>query len=788
MSYDFNEYFRAIFDLFKDNRETLLESDEYQRWQDFDLPTNIEFDKVPDEWKNFIQDPEDIRDLIYCIETGLINIFEVVLYQFFRKIGSEPFKEDLLMTPLAEYQRLIGILHQHISTDSGIGSAFHWFSSIESNSIHRNFLLEHHKMISSLSSLEISKDNIDFFSNIYLHSFPLRVRKFLGEEYTPVDVVDFILDSVQYSPDNYLLDKKLLDPATGLGIFITRALKRLFESHNGNFESFLNLFLKNIPLTGAEFKLFSAKAAHLNFYVHFLHYASKLNGFNPNKKLPCIIHHGNALLFSNAVLSGFQKHLDVIGRKKYDFVIGNPPYLRIQNIKPDSLKDYYVQNYKSAEGRFDLSFLFIECGLDCLKPGGRLGYITTNKFMTVGAGRSLRNLIQTKSQIEKLIDLGDTEFFEAAVLPCIIILKKGGQKGKYTFPYAVVTKLKGKLKEKTAKQSDLFDFLHINSDKDVLQEDIIISNQKGQLPVNVKIARSLPPESNGDTWHFLTPKEHEIISAMINKANTTLKDISDKIMVGIKSTADDVFIKPMTEDFIRQRGLETELIHPLLRGKKIKKWKIDWSPNGKHDRFVLYPHEKINGKLKAVNLERYPETKHYLEEHYDKLNKRTYVIEAGRKWYEIWVAQDPDYFAKPFKILTPDFSTGNNFAIDRDGFYLGTSALAIILREQDEIFNYYILGLLNSTLMEFFHKFKSSTFIYAGRYRYWASYMEKYPIYLYRESKEDARFCERIAEISLDISREQAAKGVQEKELNQHVYDLFGITQSQAKHIEFLLS
>ena len=139
----------------------------------------------------------------------------------------------------------------------------------------------------------------------------------------------------------------------------------------------------------------------------------------------------------------------------------------------------------------------------------------------------------------------------------------------------------------------------------------------------------------------------------------------------------------------------------MLRGKDISKWKVEWSPDRSYDRYVLYPHEKKEGGVRNVNLKDYPNTKRYLESHKEKLEERHYLTEAGREWFEIWVHQDPEYFERQFKIMTPDFSNHNCFAMDAQKYYIGSSALAIILQDQAPEFNYYVLAWSTQSLSSF---------------------------------------------------------------------------------------
>ena len=227
---------------------------------------------------------------------------------------------------------------------------------------------------------------------------------------------------------------------------------------------------------------------------------------------------------------------------------------------------------------------------------------------------------------------------------------------------------------------------------------------------------------------FYLQQKQSVIDAIEATRPISLGKVA-KITSGLKTTADGVFVHPMTESFIEDHKLEKNLIYPFIQASNINRWRIQWTgTQKKSDTYVLYPHLSKGDNVVAINLDDYPRASAYLKSHYEHLSKRHYLIEAGRKWYEIWVQQKPETFQQPFKIVTPDIKSRNTFALDTRGFISGSSCFAILPKYQTKADSYYLLGLLNSELLEFYHKVKASTFIYAGRYRYWASYLQDYPI------------------------------------------------------------
>ena len=110
------------------------------------------------------------------------------------------------------------------------------------------------------------------------------------------------------------------------------------------------------------------------------------------------------------------------GSKKYDVIIANPPYVRTQNLGAEFSKRL-AQKF-NLSGRTDLYHAFLVGISNVLKPGGITGVITSNRFMTTQSGAAVRRALISEYDILHIWDLGDTQLFEAAVLPCVLLLKK----------------------------------------------------------------------------------------------------------------------------------------------------------------------------------------------------------------------------------------------------------------------------------------------------------------------------------------------------------------------------
>ena len=90
-------------------------------------------------------------------------------------------------------------------------------------------------------------------------------------------------------------------------------------------------------------------------------------------------------------------------------MLGNPPYVAMGLFK--DLKGYLKKRYEVVADRADLSAYFFERGIKCLKPGGRLGYVSSSTFFKTGSGKPLRQFLAEALTIENLVDFGDVQNF-----------------------------------------------------------------------------------------------------------------------------------------------------------------------------------------------------------------------------------------------------------------------------------------------------------------------------------------------------------------------------------------
>jgi len=401
-------------------------------------------------------------------------------------------------------------------------------------------------------------------------------------------------------------------------------------------------------------------------------------------------------------------------QEPFHLVIANPPYVRTQILGATQSQELALSF--GLTGRVDLYYPFLLGISQVLADGGVTGVITSNRFMTTKSGQAVRRALLSRFQIVQAWDLGDTKLFDAAVLPAVLLAK-------------------GTIETQQPKTTDIA-FTTIYETKDPSQEsatdalaaleaadDTVVAIADGRR-FRVRhgtLDNGRDPEG---LWRVATCSTDTWLGTV--EANTwdTFRRIG-KIRVGVKSTADKIFIR---NDWADIPGGRPELLRPLLTRHCARRFRADVPAKAKHIKEILYPHEVVNGRRGAVDLNLYPKAKHYLEQHRQVLEARTYVIEAGRNWFELWVPQDPSAWPAP-KLVFPDISDKPIFWIDSDGGVVNGECYWICCEKEGELDLLWLaLAIANSTFIEAFYDHKFNNKLYAGRRRFITQYVEQFPL------------------------------------------------------------
>ncbi len=284
----------------------------------------------------------------------------------------------------------------------------------------------------------------DILGYVYEDYLDRENRRKFGQYYTPPYIVNLILDRVGYIPRaNILLDRTILDPASGSGSFLLNAVKRVLLSKTDGQDNSMDY--KNIlenSIYGSELMLFPYLLSEINILLQFsvvikklLSKDKKLNVSNifPNNSFNLIDKKFGSRLFNlteDTILGDQIIDPALTERKKiklekfkqkndFHFVVGNPPYVS-NDTNPElfqELKNKFTFCNKTYSNKMDLFYWFVILGILKLKPGGKLCYITTRYWMSKGQHtgvESLKECILEYCYVREIIDLQNVNVFRSA--------------------------------------------------------------------------------------------------------------------------------------------------------------------------------------------------------------------------------------------------------------------------------------------------------------------------------------------------------------------------------------
>ena len=438
---------------------------------------------------------------------------------------------------------------------------------------------------------------------------------------------------------------RIVDPACGSGAFLVAAFdllaaeyRRVIQRLVGlgetpGFDLFDEILSRN--LHGVDLNPESVEITRLSLWLKSARREHRLQNLETTIKV------GNSLIddpsFTDHPFDWQAEFPEVFAAGGFDVVIGNPPYVRMELVKP--VKPYLEKHYVVAADRADLYAYFFERGVRILKQGGRLGYISSSTFFRTGSGENLRRFLGDGVAVEAVIDFGDFQLFE----------------GVTTYP-AIVTLRKG------AAADGALSFLKIGGD---LPKDLgaAFDAQKQTMP-RARLTAS--------SWRF----EEEPLARLrdkIVKGRKTLGEVYGPPLYGIKTGFNDAFIiDTETRDrLVAADPKSEELLKPFLRGEDIKRWRVE--PEG------LF---LINTPKGKVDIEAYPAIRDWLLPFKAELEQRA----TKQAWFELQQAQlaYQPAMGQP-KIVYLDIAAEPPFAFDPKGtlidctvFMIPTSDLAVL--------------------------------------------------------------------------------------------------------------
>ena len=351
----------------------------------------------------------------------------------------------------------------------------------------------------------------------------------------------------------------------------------------------------------------------------------------------------------------------------FDIIIGNPPYIQLQNNGGELNKLYAPCGFQSFASTGDIYCLFYERGWQLLKDNGHLCFITSNKWMRAGYGEKLRTFFANNTDPKLMIDFGGVKIFESATVDTNILLYEKSKNTHHT-RCAVTNK----------------------QNKDSINNLSVFVQQQG----------TFCDFSGGDSWVILSPIEQSI-KRKIEAVGTPLKDWDINIYRGVLTGCNEAFIistekrneilaNCKTED---ERKRTEELIRPILRGRDIKRYGYEWA-----DLWLINTHNGVKERIPRIRIEDYPAVKAHLDQFWDKIKDRA---DQGDTPYNLRNCAYLEEFSKP-KIIYNDIAQTLSFALSKDGEFLNNTAY--FFGSYDILLLSYLQAVLNSDLIDWYYR------------------------------------------------------------------------------------
>ena len=471
-----------------------------------------------------------------------------------------------------------------------------------------------------------------------------------------------------------LTSLKIVDPACGSGAFLVAAFDYLHAEQDkvrgrllelgANLLASAGITADAAIITGNLFGVdVNAESVELTKLALWLKTAKRNR---PLESLDDNIRHGNSLVADPTVdahpfdwHAAFPAILDDSPEQGFDIVLGNPPYVRMEYLK--AFKPYLEKRYRVASDRADLYAYFFELGVNILKVGGRMGYISSSTFFRTGSGAPLRDFLSTGAAIEAVVDFGDLQVFE----------------GVTTYP-AIVTLRKERLGGKAEPVAGDLAYLTVRA----MPEDLSKTFETEARPMpRARLSKG--------TWRFESNMLDAIRAKMAN-GRRTLGEAFGSPLYGIKTGLNDAFVLTRDERdaLIARDPRSVELLKPFLVGENLKRWHVE-----SDDLWLIYTPKN------RIDIDHYPA----IRDHLSSWRKRLEARATKQAWWELQQAQErfvPAFEAS--KVIYSDIANWGSFSVDNSSsfpantaYFIASGAHSLCGYMNSRLSWFYFLGLTN---------------------------------------------------------------------------------------------
>jgi hypothetical protein len=408
----------------------------------------------------------------------------------------------------------------------------------------------------------------------------------------------------------------------------------------------------------------------------------------------------------------------------FDLVIGNPPYIQLQKDAGKLADLYQNYGYQTFERTGDIYTLFYERGLNLLRDGGAICYITSNKWMRAGYGESLRRYFLTKNPC-LLIDLG-SGVFENATVDTNILLTQNIANLNHLFGLTLTAE---------AKHGDLNEY---------------VKNHALPLPIMTE-----------KTW-FIGNNAEQQLKQKIERIGKPLKDWDVNIYRGVLTGLNEAFIiDTSTKDRLCEEDSKSaEILKPILRGKDIKRYTYEWA-----GMWLIASGSDINvPKL-------YPAIYRHLKKFEEDAKKRD---DQGKNWWNLRACAYYPEFEKE-KISWGNLALSGQYSLLDKGLYVNAPCPIITPASK------YLLSILNSKVADYYIRNLGVTRS-GGYFEYKPMFVEQLPIPII--TNQNKIVIDKIESLTSQINADKkenpkANTSVLETQVDELVYQLYELTPEE---------
>ena len=450
---------------------------------------------------------------------------------------------------------------------------------------------------------------------------------------------------------------------------------------------------------------------------------------------------------------------------RFHAVISNPPYVRTQVLGAAAARELATRF--GLTGRVDMYHAFVKAMTLALDDQGILALLTSNRFLSVQSGSSMRDWMSEHFQLLRLVDLGDTKLFEAAVLPAVLVAKRSTAKPERECEFIRVYETNERVNANVRDVGSILEVADGVFAGVARADDVCFQVETGRLQMGADGRTPWTMSNDGvDSW---------LTTVKANSAGT-FGDVA-KVCVGIKTTADSVFIRDDWDFLPEQERPENELLHPLVTHHRATRWHLP--ATSLETKRVLYPYVMASDDRTPVDLADYPRARAYLLKHRERLESRNYVIESGRQWFEIWVPHRPKDWTRP-KLAFPDISeTSRFFFVDEGWIVNGDCYWTKLLPGKDVSWLSLMLAVANSSFAMKFYDTVFHNKLYSGRRRFMSQYVSRFPLPKIGRAKDIIAIMPRVLKASSEQNTDELER--LQEQLDGLVWKAFGLRKEIAR-------